>query len=127
MQGMEAGNNNKKAINVFKFIDSSPKFGAKMYLIGLEHLNADTLAYMLARNKRVAINKLDENVAKELGFKYPNDVRRTIEPNAIIHALKRHGIESNLVQKSAQKPVTLDEIAKYQRYSKKAIYRGKTR
>lgn len=60
MRRMEAKKHNKKLYNVFKAIDSSAKYGSKMNLIGKENLNADTLAYALARNKRFAINKLDE-------------------------------------------------------------------
>lgn len=121
---MEAKKHNKKLYNVFKAIDSSAKYGSKMNLIGKENLNADTLAYALARNKRFAINKLDEKVAKELGFKYPQDVRRSIDPSDVIHTLNRHGIESNLVKLSGQKPVTLDEIAKYQDYADNATHKG---
>ena len=117
---MEAKKHNKKLYNVFKAIDSSAKYGSKMNLIGKENLNADTLAYALARNKRFAINKLDEKVAKELGFKYPQDVRRTIQPDEIIHTLTRHGENSDLARLSGQKPVTLDEIAKYQDYADNA-------
>lgn len=121
---MEAKKHNKKLYNVFKAIDSSAKYGSKMNLIGKENLNADTLAYALARNKRFAINKLDEKTAKEMGFKYPHDVRRSIDPNNVAHTLNRHGEQSNLVQFSGQKPVTLDEIAKYQDYADNATHKG---
>ena len=118
MRKMNAKNNDKKLYDTLKLIDTSPKFGSKMNLIGLENLNSDVLAYALANNKRIAINKLDENIAKGLGFKYPNDVRRTIQPDEIYHTLKRHGENSLLVRKSGQKPITLEEIAKYQEYTK---------
>lgn len=105
---------------MFENIDSSAKYGSKMNLIGKENLNADILAYALAKNKRFAINKLDSKTAKELGFKYPQDVRRTIQPDEIIHTLTRHGENSDLARLSGQKPVTLDEIAKYQDYADNA-------
>lgn len=124
MRKMSAKKNDKKLYETFKKIDTSPKFGAKMNLIGKENLNADVLAYALANNKRVAINKLDENIAKELGFKYPSDVRRTIQPSDVIHTLNRHGADSNLVQKSGQKAVTLETIAKYQEYADNADIKG---
>ena len=109
---------------VLENIDSSVKYGSKMNLIGKENLNADTLAYALAKNKRFAINKLDSKTAKELGFKYPQDVRRSIDPSDVIHTLNRHGIDSNLVKLSGQKPVTLDDIAKYQDYADNATHKG---
>ncbi len=106
--------------NTFKAIDESQKYGSKMKLIGKENLNADILAYSLAKGKRFAINKLNEQVAKALNFKYPYDVRRTIQPDEIIHTLTRHGENSNLVKQSGQKPVTLDDITKYQDYADSA-------
>lgn len=126
MRKMNAKNNDKKLYDTLKLIDTSPKFGSKMNLIGLENLNSDVLAYALAKNKRVGINKLDENIAKGLGFKYPNDVRRTIQPDEIIHTLERHGLQSDLVKLSGQKPVTLEEIAKYQEYADNADFKGKS-
>lgn len=120
MRRMEVRNKDKKLYNVFRAIDSSAKYGSKMNLVGKENLNADTLAYALAKNKRFAINKLDEKTAKALGFKYPQDVRRTIQPDEIIHTLTRHGENSDLARLSGQKPVTLDEIAKYQDYADNA-------
>ena len=109
---------------IFKKIDESQKYGSKMKLIGKENLNADILAYVLAKNKRIAINKLDTSIAKILNFKIPSDVRRTIQPDEIIHTLKRHGQSSNLAQKSAQKPITLEVIAKYQDYADNADLKG---
>ena len=111
MRRMEARKNDKNLIKVLENIDSSVKYGSKMNLIGKENLNADTLAYALAKNKRFAINKLDENTAKVLGFKYSQDVRRSIDPSDVIHTLNRHGIDSKLVKLSGQKPVTLDDTA----------------
>ena len=124
MRRMEARKNDKNLIKVLENIDSSVKYGSKMNLIGKENLNADTLAYALAKNKRFAINKLDSKTAKELGFKYPQDVRRSINPSDVIHTLNRHGIDSNLVKLSGQKPVTLDDIAKYQDYADNATHKG---
>lgn len=124
MRRMEARKNDKNLIKVFENIDSSAKYGSKMNLIGKENLNADILAYALAKNKRFAINKLDSKTAKELGFKYPQDVRRSIDPSDVIHTLNRHGIDSNLVKLSGQKPVTLDDIAKYQDYADNATHKG---
>ena len=124
MRRMEARKNDKNLIKVLENIDSSAKYGSKMNLVGKENLNADTLAYALAKNKRFAINKLDEKTAKALGFKYPQDVRRSIEPSDVIHTLNRHGIDSNLVKHSRQKPVTLDDIAKYQDYADNATHKG---
>ena len=39
MRKMNAKNNDKKLYDTLKLIDTSPKFGSKMNLIGLENLN----------------------------------------------------------------------------------------
>ncbi|MCM1223285.1 MAG: hypothetical protein NC548_53415 [Lachnospiraceae bacterium] len=124
LRRMKAKKNNQTLYNIYKAIDSSQKYGKEMKIIGKENLNADILEYAMLRNKRFAINRLDSTTAKKLGFKYPSDVRRTIQPNDIIHTLQRHGTQSNLVQKSGQKAVTLDEIAKYQDYADNAEIKG---
>lgn len=124
IQRIKAKRENTMKYNTFKKIDESQKYGSKMKLIGVENLNADIIAYALSKNKRFAVNKLDEQTAKALNFKYPNDVRRTIQPDEVIHTLKRHGENSNLVKFSGQKPVTLDDIAKYQHYADNAKDKG---
>lgn len=124
IQRIKAKRENTMKYNTFKKIDESRKYGSKMKLIGTENLNADIIAYTLSKNKRFAINKLDEQIAKALNFKYSNDVRRTIQPDEVIHTLKRHGENSNLVKFSGQKPVTLDDIAKYQHYADNAKDKG---
>ena len=124
IQRIKAKRENTMKYNTFKKIDESQKYGSKMKLIGAENLNADIIAYALSKNKRFAVNKLDEQTAKALNFKYPNDVRRTIQPDEVIHTLKRHGENSNLVKFSGQKPVTLDDIAKYQHYADNAKDKG---
>ena len=124
MQRLKAKKDNVMKYNTFKKIDDSQKYGSKMKLIGKENLNADILAYSLAKGKRFAVNKLDSAVAKALNFKYPNDVRRTIQPDEVIHTLTRHGENSQLVKHSGQKPVTLDDIAKYQDYADSADKKG---
>ena len=124
IQRIKAKRENTMKYNTFKKIDESRKYGSKMKLIGTENLNADIIAYALSKNKRFAINKLDEQIAKALNFKYSNDVRRTIQPDEVIHTLKRHGENSNLVKFSGQKPVTLDDIAKYQHYADNAKDKG---
>lgn len=55
----------------------------------------------------------------ELGFKYPQNVRRTIDDQAINHIIKRHGVDSVLV-KNGQKAVTMQDISKWIEYADSA-------
>ncbi|WP_158655963.1 PBECR3 domain-containing polyvalent protein [Helicobacter sp. 'CLO3_human'] len=109
---------------IFKRIEQSPKYGSKMDILGAQNCNAKTLEFVLLKNKRIAVSNLAPQIAQKLGFKYPNDVHRTIQPDEIIHTLTRHGADSDLVKKSRQKAVTLDEISKWMDYADNADIQG---
>lgn len=105
---------------VKNIIDSSPQKGRDMQIIGQENFTPEVVKYVQKENKKVAIEKLREEEAEALGFKYPQDVRVTIDSSAINHTLKRHGTESNLAQKSGQEIVKYSDIARYREYAKGA-------
>ena len=88
--------------------------------IGRENLNAQIVEYVWNSKKTIAVDKLDVKRAKELNFKHPQDVRRTIGAEAVTHVINRHGKDSDLVKKSGQKPVTLEDIAKWEEYADNA-------
>ncbi|ARJ56106.1 hypothetical protein [Campylobacter cuniculorum] len=106
--------NNKDLYNIFENIDKSTQAGSKMFILGKENLSPEVLTYIIIKNKKIAINKLNEEIAKELNFKYPKDVRRTIDFQDLKHILRRHGENSILVKKTGQKPISLNEIIHYQ-------------
>ena len=94
-------------------IDSSPQKGRDMVVIGKENFTPEVVEYAHKNNKKIAIDKLEQAEAEKLGFKYPNDVRVTIDYSAINHTLNRHGAESALVKNSGQKAVDYNDIAEY--------------
>ena len=103
-----------------KAIEASAQKGRDMTPIGRENLNAEIVEYVWNSKKTIAVDKLDAKRAKELNFKHPQDVRRTIGADAITHAINRHGKDSDLVKKSGQKPVTFEDIAKWEEYADNA-------
>lgn len=103
-----------------QLIDTGAQKGRDMQIIGQENFTPEVVEYVQQQNKKVAIEKLSQEEAEALGFKYPQDVRVTIDSSAINHTLNRHGAESNLAQKSGQKAVSYDDIAKYREYAKNA-------
>lgn len=111
-------------LKIFKQIDKSLNYGAQMKLIGLENFNEEVLMYALAKNKRLAINKLDENAARALGFKYPNDVRRTIQKDEVIHTLREHGENAKKTTQNGQRAVSLKDIVNYQQFADNAEIQG---
>ncbi len=94
-------------------IDSSPAKGRDMQIIGEANFTPQVVEYAHKNNKKVAIDKLSQAEAEQLGYKYPNDVRVTIDYSAINHTLNRHGAESALVKNSGQKAVDYTDIAEY--------------
>ena len=101
-------------------IDSSPQKGRDMVVIGKENFTPEVVEYAHKNNKKVAIDKLSQAEAEQLGYKYPNDVRVTIDYSAINHTLNRHGAESALVKNSGQKAVDYTDIAEYRNIVKGA-------
>ena len=101
-------------------IDSSPQKGRDMQIIGEANFTPQVVEYAHKNNKKVAIDKLSQAEAEQLGYKYPNDVRVTIDYSAINHTLNRHGAESALVKNSGQKAVDYGDIAEYRNIVKGA-------
>lgn len=69
-----------------------------MQIIGEANFTPQVVEYAHKNNKKVAIDKLSQAEAERLGFKHPQDVRVTIDYQAINHTLNRHGADSPLVQ-----------------------------
>ena len=101
-------------------IDTSPAKGRDMQIIGEANFTPQVVEYAHKNNKKVAIDKLSQAEAERLGFKHPQDVRVTIDYQAINHTLNRHGADSNLVKESGQKAVDYTDIAKYRSIVKSA-------
>ena len=103
--------------DVIKILQTSPQKGRDMFVIGQDNLTQDVLEWVIKNNKKIAVDTLDSSKAKSLGFKYPKEVRRTIGASEINHTLSRHGAKSQLVQKSGQKEVKLDDISQWTKYA----------
>lgn len=101
-------------------IDSSPAKGRDMQIIGEANFTPQVVEYAHKNSKKVAIDKLDKAEAERLGFKHPQDVRVTIDYQAINHTLNRHGAESAFVKNSGQKAVDYTDIAEYRNIVKGA-------
>lgn len=110
----------KSIQEIINIIETSPQKGRDMQIIGEANFTPQAVEYAHKNNKKIAIDKLDEAEAQRLGFKHPQDVRVTIDSSAINHTLNRHGVESDLVKQSGQKPVEYSDIANYRNITKTA-------
>ncbi|EAK3283028.1 hypothetical protein CYI57_08080, partial [Campylobacter upsaliensis] len=103
-----------------QIIDNGVKKGRDMQILGEENFTPEVVEYIHKNKAKVAIDKLERSEAENLGFKYSDDVRLTIDSEAIQHTLKRHGAESDLVKNSGQIPVEYKDIAEYRNIVKNA-------
>lgn len=110
----------KSIQEVINIIETSPQKGRDMEIIGEANFTPQIIEYAHKNNKKIAIDKLSKTEAEQLGFKYADDVRVTIDYQAINHTLNRHGVKSNLVKQSGQKPVEYSDIANYRNIAKTA-------
>ncbi|WP_373454678.1 DUF3519 domain-containing protein [Helicobacter pylori] len=91
-----------------KLIDESPRTGSSMPILGMQNLNAQAVEYIQKNHKRIAVEKIEPNFAKDLKLKYPDDARAVIDYQAINHILKEH------------KNLAYEDIANYRELSKQA-------
>ncbi|HEF3570637.1 TPA: DEAD/DEAH box helicase family protein [Campylobacter upsaliensis] len=103
-----------------QIIDNGVKKGRDMQILGEENFTPEVVEYIHKNKAKVAIDKLERSEAENLGFKYSDDVRLTIDSEAIQHTLKRHGAESDLVKNSGQIPVEYKDIAECRNIVKNA-------
>lgn len=102
----------RQNIDTKAIIDASPQSGRDMAIIGRKNLNADIIQYAQENKKIVAVDSVAPDLAKNLGFKYPNETKRTIYADEITHTLKNHGNEA-AEAKRGQIAITRDDIASY--------------
>lgn len=105
----------KQDMDTKAIIDASPQSGRDMAIIGRKNLNADIIQYAQENKKIVAVDSVVPDLAKKLGFKYPNETKRTIYADEITHTLKNHGNEA-AEAKRGQIAITRDDIASYINY-----------
>lgn len=72
-----------------------------------EELNDKLLQRAMKSNAKIWLDNVRDDLASELGLK---NAKITMRGSSAEHILKRHGKNSNLVQKSGQEAVTHDEI-----------------
>ena len=102
----------KQNMDTKAIIEASPQSGRDMAIIGRKNLNADIIQYAQENKKIVAVDSVAPDLAKNLGFKYPNETKRTIYADEITHTLKNHGNEA-AEAKRGQIAITRDDIASY--------------
>ncbi|MGN8502318.1 DUF3519 domain-containing protein [Helicobacter pylori] len=90
-----------------------PTSGRDAITFGVNNLNPEIVEFMHKNNKKMIIEKASN---KELGLlqdaNFKQNIRASLDHDAIAHILKRHGVNSINV-KNGESPITYEDIANY--------------
>ncbi|WP_419773220.1 DUF3519 domain-containing protein, partial [Helicobacter pylori] len=92
-----------------------PTSGRDAITFGTHNLNPEIVEFMHKNNKKMIIEKASNKeleLLKDAHFKHPENIRASLDHDAIAHILKRHGVNSVNV-KNGEIPITYEDIANY--------------
>ncbi|ABF84929.1 hypothetical protein HPAG1_0862 [Helicobacter pylori HPAG1] len=92
-----------------------PTSGRDAITFGVNNLNPEIVEFLHKNNKKMIIEKASNKeieLLKDTHFKHPENIRSSLDHDAIAHILKRHGVNSVNV-KNGEIPVTNEDIANY--------------
>ncbi|MFP6249205.1 DUF3519 domain-containing protein, partial [Helicobacter pylori] len=89
--------------------------GRDAIIFGVNNLNPEMVEFLHKNNKKMIIEKASNKeveLLKDANFKHPENIRASLDYDAIAHILKRHGVNSVNV-KNGEIPITNEDIANY--------------
>ncbi|WQY84802.1 DUF3519 domain-containing protein [Helicobacter pylori] len=92
-----------------------PTSGRDAITFGTNNLNPEIVEFLHKNNKKMIIEKASNKeveLLQDANFRHPEDVRASLDHDAIAHILKRHGVNSVNV-KNGEIPITNEDIANY--------------
>ncbi|WP_208378700.1 DUF3519 domain-containing protein, partial [Helicobacter pylori] len=92
-----------------------PTSGRDAITFGVNNLNPEIVEFLHKNNKKMIIEKASNKeleLLKDANFKHPENIRASLDHEAITHILKRHGVNSVNV-KNGEIPITYEDIANY--------------
>uniref|UniRef100_UPI001ABB7348 DUF3519 domain-containing protein n=1 Tax=Helicobacter pylori TaxID=210 RepID=UPI001ABB7348 len=92
-----------------------PTSGRDAITFGVHNLNPEIVEFLHQNNKKMIIEKASNKeleLLKDAHFKHPENIRASLDHEAITHILKRHGVNSVNV-KNGEIPITNEDIANY--------------
>uniref|UniRef100_UPI000EB5185E DUF3519 domain-containing protein n=1 Tax=Helicobacter pylori TaxID=210 RepID=UPI000EB5185E len=92
-----------------------PTSGRDAITFGVNNLNPEIVEFLHQNNKKMIIEKASNKeleLLKDANFKHPENIRASLDHDAITHILKRHGVNSVNV-KNGEIPITNEDIANY--------------
>ncbi|WP_367684854.1 DUF3519 domain-containing protein, partial [Helicobacter pylori] len=92
-----------------------PTSGRDAITFGVNNLNPEIVEFLHKNNKKMIIEKASNKeleLLADANFKHPENIRASLDHEAITHILKRHGVNSVNV-KNGEIPITNEDIANY--------------
>ncbi|GAA9473918.1 hypothetical protein BTM449_11910 [Helicobacter pylori] len=92
-----------------------PTSGRDAINFGVNNLNPEIVEFLHKNNKKMIIEKASNKeleLLKDANFKHPENIRASLDHDAIAHILKRHGVNSVNVR-NGEIPITNEDIANY--------------
>ncbi|MGL2371486.1 DUF3519 domain-containing protein, partial [Helicobacter pylori] len=92
-----------------------PTSGRDAITFGVNNLNPEIVEFLHKNNKKMIIEKASNKeleLLQDANFKHPENIRASLDHEAITHILKRHGVNSVNV-KNGESPITYEDIANY--------------
>ncbi|WP_187919604.1 DUF3519 domain-containing protein, partial [Helicobacter pylori] len=92
-----------------------PTSGRDAITFGVNNLNPEIVEFLHKNNKKMIIEKASNKeleLLQDANFKHPENIRASLDHEAITHILKRHGVNSVNV-KNGEIPITYEDIANY--------------
>ncbi|GAA8994696.1 hypothetical protein HpHA106_09740 [Helicobacter pylori] len=92
-----------------------PTSGRDAVIFGKNNLTPEIVEFMHKNNKKMIIEKASNKeleLLKDANFKHPENIRASLDHDAISHILKRHGVNSVNVR-NGEIPITNEDIANY--------------
>ncbi|WP_205699896.1 DUF3519 domain-containing protein [Helicobacter pylori] len=92
-----------------------PTSGRDAITFGVNNLNPEIVEFLHKNNKKMIIEKASNKeleLLTDANFKHPENIRASLDHDAIVHILKRHGVNSVNV-KNGEIPITNEDIANY--------------
>ncbi|WJJ00773.1 DUF3519 domain-containing protein [Helicobacter pylori] len=92
-----------------------PTSGRDAITFGTNNLNPEIVEFLHKNNKKMIIEKASNKeleLLADANFKHPENIRASLDHDAIAHILKRHGVNSVNVR-NGEIPITNEDIANY--------------
>lgn len=95
-----------------------PTSGRDAVIFGENNLTPEIVEFLHKNNKKMIVEKASNKeleLLQDANFRHPENIRASLDHDAISHILKRHGVNSVNVR-NGESPITYQDIANYRSF-----------